>query len=295
MSMRNLARIIFCAAIVFGTTACGDLLKSLRQESLEADNGAEERDRSTDERERERDTEHYKPRRLAGLSANNTPAMETGVKREYVAPRSLHSLSDNARGPAEESAEDVGRRFTRADFVDSNPNENSLWDGTGQTNYLFAQNRKKELGDLVTVEVDRDLRRDILYSLWMTLPPSQRRPKKKEREPASTDPAKPGQAVAAAAAKTEEAAKSGIEKGKDAAEEAAKTNMAAGAADDLMRMEVTEHLGNGIVKAVGEKRVVYKGQARVLEVMALLHAKDIDDSGRVKSTAFIDSKTQVIQ
>jgi hypothetical protein len=34
---------------------------------------------------------------------------------------------------------------------------------------------------------------------------------------------------------------------------------------------------------------------RIVEVMALVNNKDVDDGNRVKSSAFLDMKTQVIQ
>jgi flagellar basal body L-ring protein FlgH len=60
-------------------------------------------------------------------------------------------------------------------------------------------------------------------------------------------------------------------------------------------MEVVESLGNGIVRVTGQKRVIYRGVSRVVEVTALANNKDIDDGNRVKSSAFLDMKTQVIQ
>lgn len=154
--IRKLLFVFSCVYISFAFTACGDLLRSLRQESLAADGiDPEEQDRKREQRLAE---EEYKPRRLDGVSANNNPNYNLSARREY------------ARQPASVQGEDGGseepapRRFTRNDFVDSAANENSLWNGQGQNNYLFTQNRKNEVGDLVTVEVERDLRRDIQVS-----------------------------------------------------------------------------------------------------------------------------------
>ena len=151
-----------------------------------------------------------------------------------------------------------------------------------------------EYGDLVTADVEKELKREIQYQLWMTLPPEQRR----KRKPASADgkPAAEGDQAQAAADKPADAGKTGDEKARDAAEEAAKTNMAGGGKDDdVVRMEVAETLGNGVVRVVGQKRVIYRGVARVVEVMALVNNKDVDEKGRVKSSSFLDMKTQVIQ
>ncbi|MGE3261626.1 MAG: flagellar basal body L-ring protein FlgH [Bacteriovoracia bacterium] len=263
------------------------MIDSLRDESatIDAEAGTDH-DREGNTSDIERPVQRQ--RGLNGLSANNVPSYEPSVARGYG--RRLSSLANDDAPAAISSAQQEFRRATREDFIDKQAHENSLWDGQGQGNYLFSNNRKREVGDLMTGEVEKDLKREIQYQLWMTLPPEQRKTK---RAPASvagaaTDPA----AKAAAAA---EAGKSAEEKGKDAAAEAAKTNMADTKDDDVVRMEVVESLGNGLVRVVGQKRVIYRGVSRVVEVMALVNNKDVDDNNRVKSSNFLDMKTQVIQ
>lgn len=283
-------------------TGCADLLSNLREESAAIDQ--EEYDRGGDPRAEWDQPPQVLPKRSSyrGLSANNVPSYG-GENRGYG--RRLASLDhdegdeDRAYGEAPRGGYDEAaasapapadyRRVTRQDFVDKNAGENSLWDGQGQQNFLFSHNRRRESGDLVTADVEKELKREIQYQLWLTLPPEQRHVK---RKPASEGAA--GEKPAAAAGATP--AQSTEEKNKDAAEEAAKTNLASdGKDDDIVRMEVAESLGNGLVRVVGQKRVIYRGMARVVEVAALVNAKDIDDNNRVKSSAFLDTKAQVIQ
>lgn len=282
--MKTLHQFFVAILLISSLCACGDMLRSLRQESLAADGDeASEEDAATS----------YKPKRLNGLSANNTASLEAPVKRSYG--RGLASF-DNAKKDMESTAA-AAKRYTKDDFIDKNPAENSLWDGQGQSNYLFTNNRTREVGDLVTADVDHDLKREIQYALWMNLPVEQRKPRKLAS--AGPDAGKTeNKAIDAAnkVASAADSAKTSVEKGKDAAEEAAKTNMqSTGKEDDIVRMEVAEQMGGGLVKLVGNKRVIYRGQSRVVEVVALANAKDIDDSGRIKSSAFIDKQTQVIQ
>lgn len=278
---------------LFSFTGCSDLIGSLRQESMDIDKEAE-RDRE----DREGEVYGYKPKNLKGVSANNVKDYDAGVKRDYG--RRISSLSAN--NPAPGGANSVPEyRATRSDFIDAAANENSLWDGQGQNNYLFSNNRKRESGDLITADVEKELRREIQFQLWMTLPPEQRKIKRSPAsmatseqldangKPIPKDPAK-------AADEAKQAAKPADEKAKDAAEEAAKTNLATnGKDDDLVRMEVVENVGNGLVRMVGQKRVIYRGVSRVVEVMALVNNKDIDDNNRVKSSAFLDTQAQVVQ
>lgn len=261
------------------------LMDALRDESAAIDAEAgNDRDREEGDRTEQENYVARKPRSLNGLSANNVPSLEPSVSRGYG--RRLSSLADQADNVADE-AQAGYRRVTREDFIDKQARENSLWDAQGQGNYLFSNNRRREVGDLVTGEVEKDLKREIQYQLWMTLPPEQRKVKRK--------PASVPKTGADAAAQVADAAKGSEEKAKDAAAEAAKTNMPESKDDDIVRMEVVESLGNGLVRVVGQKRVIYRGVSRVVEITALANNKDIDDGNRVKSTNFLDLKTQVIQ
>lgn len=274
-------------------SSCSDMIRSLRQESAAIDQEAE-RDRD----EAEAAVRGYRPKTLKGLSANNVAEYGSPSARAYgrkLAGRAAAAVDDYA-----ESGEGEYRRVTRQDFVDGVAHENSLWDGQGQSNYLFANNRRREPGDMLTADVEKDLRREIQYQLWLTLPPEQRRIKRSPASQAATDALK---TAAGAVAKdgekaVEKAADKSLEnKAKDAAEEAAKANVSPSGTpeDDVVRLEVVENLGNGLVRVLGQKRVVYKGVTRIVEVAALVNNKDIDDNNKLKSSNFLDMKAQVIQ
>ncbi len=275
---------LFSLFATFSFYGCADLISSLRAESREVEEEAE-RDREN------ADTAvgNYRPKPLSGLSANNVPEHDPPAARAYgrrLAARTAQSADMGNEGV---------HRATREDFVDRVAHENSLWDAQGQSNYLFANNRRRESGDIITADVEKELRREIQYQLWMALPPEQRKTK---RTPASAAGAAAGDAVTnAASAAAKVAGEKGPEaKAKDAAEEAAKTNMGStGKDDDVIRMEVVESMGNGLMRVLGQKRVIYRGVSRVIEVAALVNNKDIDDGNHAKSSAFLDTKAQVIQ
>lgn len=267
-----LLRCLTLALLCVFTTGCGDMLRSLRQESLAIDDEADG-DRSEQENEQQM---AVAPKPLRGVTANNVNSYEPPVRREYG--RKLASAAGEG---------DPSKRYTKADFVDSASSENSLWDGSGQGNYLFTHNRRREVGDLLTADVERELKREIQYSLWLTIPPEFR--SRPQRKPA-------GEEKPAGFAKDGEAAKSQVEKSKDQAEEAAKTDVASnGKEDDTVRLEVVEHLGNGLVRVVGQKRVIHRGTPKVVEVSALVNNRDIDDQNHLKSSSFLDLQTQVVQ
>lgn len=286
--MRFSLSLLMGAWVLFTFAGCGDIINSLRRESHEVDQEAE-RDRQPGED----GAAGYQAKPLKGLSANNTPEFDPPAARAYGRRLSAVAADAAAEAPPEEGY----HRVTRDDFVDKVAHENSLWDGQGQSNYLFSNNRRRESGDVVTADVEKELRREIQYQLWMTLPPEQRRTK---RKPASAATAGADGTATDSVNGTAAAAAKGPDKGteakaKDAAEEAAKTNMAPSADSDLIRMEVVENMGNGMMRVLGQKRVVYHGASRIVEVAALVHNKDIDDANHTKSSQFLDMKAQVIQ
>ncbi|HEY8278238.1 MAG TPA: flagellar basal body L-ring protein FlgH [Bdellovibrionota bacterium] len=284
--------IVFSLWVLFAFSGCSDMIRSLRADSAEADE-QEERDRDIAEGTADR----YRPRTLNGVSANNVSEFEPPAARAYR--KTYAQKGALAYDTAADPGPDGYHRVTRDDFVDKVARENSLWDGQGQSNYLFANNRRREPGDMITADVEKDLRREIQYQLWMTLPPEQRKTKKPITAGNAADTLT---SVAGATAKDAANAalsgdnKSATDKAKDAAEEAAKSNMgASGKDDDLIRMEVVENLGNGMIRMLGQKRVIYKGVSRIVEVAALVNGKDVDDANHAKSSNFLDVKAQVIQ
>ena len=80
-----------------------------------------------------------------------------------------------------------------------------------------------------------------------------------------------------------------------AAEEAAKSSMGAEKDGDLIRMEILENLGNGLVRLKGEKRVIYRGRPKFVEVSGLVRNSDIDDQSKTNSKSFLDMRSRVIQ
>jgi flagellar basal body L-ring protein FlgH len=288
------------AISILSLTGCGDFVNSLRRESRAVDAEAErDRDDNADQ------SQGYRPKILHGLSANNVAEYQAPNARNYAGRKLAGRRAVLPDEDSQAQGEQDFHRATRDDFVDKAANENSLWDGQGQNNYLFANNRRRETGDVLSADVEKELRREIQYQLWMNLPPEQR---KIRRKPASgaADAASDSVTNAAAAAQKDAngnpipgAAKppQGAEaKAKDAAEEAAKQNMSpTGPGDDIIRMEVVENMGNGLMRVLGQKRVVYRGVSRVVEVAALVNNKDIDDANHTKSSSFLDMKAQVIQ
>jgi hypothetical protein len=298
MKSKKIKRIIFRFGFLVGVlsllSGCSGMLDSLREESEEAEREAQ--------REEAFNNLSEKPRRARGLSANSTESYGSPSQRRRKnnfdddgfdsRAAAIRERNESDPDAAEPEIRPERRRYSRSDFVDGNTAENSLWNSQGQNNFYFSQNNRFDNGDLVIINVDRALKREIQYALWKSLPAEQRRIQKK-RSPASGDGK--GDDAAKKKAAEQATAKSSEQDERDAAEEAAKSSLGAEKDGDLIRMEIVENLGNGLVRLMGEKRVIYRGRPKFVEVSALVRGNEIDGQSRANSKSFLDMRTRVIQ
>jgi flagellar basal body L-ring protein FlgH len=166
-------------------------------------------------------------------------------------------------------------RITANDFIAENTkNENSLWSEEGQNNYLFARNKLKMPGDLVSVVIEDGLRKDMVDSVKKLLPPEYR--DQEIRVPGLTKEARDPAAETPAAA-------SGV----------AKKNDSEPGAEDILTAEVLERYPNGNVRLRGIKRVPFKRQVRNIEVLAIVKGSEISEQDVVKSSKFYEQKVEL--
>ncbi len=269
----------FCLAIVlilplFG---CGGLLDDLREESIEV-----ERDARAEVKRKE---VYGLQRSPAGASANNV--------RDYAAHSNEYGIALRDRGEENFRAGNLPkRRYTRKDFIDLAQNENSLWSSTGQNNYYFSQNKRFDPGDLVVVTVERGLRREIQYRLWRSLPVEMRKFRRRKREKRSKEGeefkrSRLERSIASASER--------IEQTKDELDKLSGGRLSRDKGDDMLRMEIIENMGNGLVRMIGQKRVIYRGHPKFVEVSALIRSRNIDSSSKAQSSKFLDQKARVVK
>lgn len=167
-------------------------------------------------------------------------------------------------------------RVKAQDFIAENgKNENSLWSEEGQNNYLFAANKLKAPGDLVTVVIEDQLRKDMVDSVKKVLPPEYRdqeiRVPGLTKEMKGTGEEQGGRAIAGEKPKGE------------------------GEFDytDVMTAEVLERYPNGNVRIRGIKRVPFKRQVRNIEIVAIVRGIDISEKDQVKSSRFFEQRVEL--
>lgn len=289
MSENRYGKFVFLVLLLISCTGCGGLLDDLKKESQDV-----ERDARAEER---REQLHGLRRSPAGTSANN---MRSYADRDDSAfGGALRDRGSDAYSRYKEYADQdrevnlPRRRYTRKDFQDAADSTSSLWNPTGQTNYYFSQNQRFDPGDLVIVEVERGLRREIQYRLWQSLPAELRKIKRRKK-PSDGKEGEDKGAPEEEAARTVASVREQVEEQK---EELDKLNGRSLSKDgeDILRMEVIENMGNGLVRLVGQKRVIYRGRPMFVEVSSLIRSKNIDKNSRAKSSQFLDQRARVTQ
>ena len=181
-------------------------------------------------------------------SANSQQNMLPGVQRNYQSP---------------------GKRRYRADDLVDNQSDGSLWSGKNSESFLFVNNNLKKNGDIVIVEVMKQLKDVIQAELKRNFP----------------DPPK--------------SAKAGTKKGEEKpAETPAPAAVGAESPDkvyDKISTSVVEQMNQDYLLIRGRKEIMYKKYKRYFEVQAVVSQKDISSRDTVSSPKLLEPKINVLR
>lgn len=193
-----------------------------------------------------------------------------------------------------------GDRATKEDFIDNSENEGSLWASTGDTNYFFTKNKVKGMGDIVSITIEDALLGDVGKEVQKTL-----------------DEAEVQQELEAAQLKIAQDAKAGAAKGGDKAAGAAKKEEASSVEEaevreanfadinvipslgiksgEPMMGEIIDRYPNGNYKIRATKRIPYRGTVRLLNLVAVAKASDVNDSETITSGKLYEYRLAVFK
>ena len=79
--------------------------------------------------------------------------------------RTYFSKNNNVKPQMKREYKGGKRRMTREDFIDKADEEGSLWHDVGQTNFYFIKNKVYHLGDVLTININEELRKEIISEL----------------------------------------------------------------------------------------------------------------------------------
>jgi flagellar basal body L-ring protein FlgH len=209
-----------------------------------------------------------------------------------------------------------GNRATRADFVDESPNEGSLWASDGQTNYYFTKNKIRGVGDILTINLEQDLVRDIALEVRRGLSPKEREMElelaqerikgkfvagaKDNKDSVTTSAAAPAATGAAPTTADDGSTKAAkTEDGDVPAATVADIDLSKALdvkAGDTMMAEILERFPNGNYKIRGTKRINYRnGAPRLLSVVGVVRGTDISEEDVVNSGKLYEYRLEAIR
>lgn len=163
------------------------------------------------------------------------------------------------------------RRYKAEDLKDKS-GDGSLWSGKNSENFLFVTNNLKKRGDIVIIEVQKELKDQIQSELKRAFP-ERKKPKAKE---ASAEPE--GEAAA-----------------QGANTPAPENNNDPEKVYDKISTTVIEQVNNDYLLVSGRKEAMYKKYKRYFEIRALVSQKDISSNDTVKSIRILEPKIKVLR
>lgn len=202
-----------------------------------------------------------------------------------------------------------GPRATKSDFMDDATHTGSLWASDGQTNYYFLKNKVRSMGDIITINVEQELFKDILTEVSRTLSI-----REKETEIAAaqerlrakalglSDPTVKQDSLTTTAAAPARA--SGVES--TSIDDNVQIPVATLADIDLTRSvelktgdqflgEIVERFPNGNYKIRATKRLRYRNDMRMLTLVGVVRGTDISEEDLLNSGRLYEYRLEILR
>lgn len=194
-------------------------------------------------------------------------------KRSLTSPASLNSDAQSNLAPSVKRKylpeEIVKRRSTTSDLND-NQSDGSLWASNNVNAFLFSSDASKKAGDIIVINVQDRLKKDISATLNRTFP----KPPDEKKEEAKKD---------GETANKEETANNGESESADSK------------VHDRISSVVIEEISKDHLLLRGRKGLIYHGAKRTVEVQALVSRRDINTDDFVNSDQILESSINVVR
>lgn len=242
-------KLILCCAFLF-LTSCASYVQSIHKQ---IDNENKRKKYQQYKQLQERDKRPIRNPVTLGhaSSANHQRNLQPSIKRNY-----------NSQGV---------RRYRANDLVD-NGGDGSLWSGKNSESFLFVTNNLKRQGDIVIVEVQKQLKEQIQSELKRNYPDPVVKKKgtkgKKEEKPAE-----------------EKEEKATASTGEESPEKVY----------DKISTTVVEQVNQDYLLIRGRKEVMFKKYKRYFELQAIVSQKEIGSNDSIKSLKLLEPKINVLR
>jgi flagellar basal body L-ring protein FlgH len=193
------------------------------------------------------------------ITTGNEKAVSPSVKRQY------------------KSEKEAVKRYTASDLTDKG-SDGSLWAGSDPNAFLFSNNKSKNAGDIVQINVLSRLKNEITMELKKAFPDNPYDSKALAESNKSADSKSPT-----------------VEKTANDKKEGAAEASTSESAQDKISGVVVEEINREHLLIKGRKNVLFKNRKRMVEVQALVSRKDIGDNDTVSSDAILESNVTVVR
>jgi flagellar basal body L-ring protein FlgH len=216
--------------------------------------------------------------------------MESNEERLDPSDEGVRARIESNRGYSRQNRTfALGDRATRNDFYDNAPGDGSLWANGNDANHFFTKGKVRAPGDIVSVKVDEVFVRQIAEEVKKTLTPAEQAVEMalhlKNNELAKDDQdLKAYRNVASDDLRSDEAqaVKSRMEKAVRWSQVDLSKAIALNPNEEL-RAEIIDRFQNGNFKIRAMKRVLYRGHTKMVSLVAVAPAADLDDKDMIQS------------
>ena len=172
---------IMMVIVLSSSSSCSKFLNGMHQDSNEESDSAMDssndafssRFANSEKNDPSQDKANYQNnqnvQRMGGLSADRSGSFEKEDPSRFTSTTLPNVRPDNKR-----LYRNGSRPATRDDFVDQSQDEGSLWASSGQTNYYFTKNKVRGPGDLLTINLEKELYREVGSEIKRTLNPREK-------------------------------------------------------------------------------------------------------------------------
>ena len=167
----------------------------------------------------------------------------------------------------------ISKKRMRAEDLADNGNPASLWAGSEGSNFIFINKTRKKAGDLVLINVEKDLKNEITTELKRVFPSPFPLVSKKESKEKPIDQKNPSNGKAPVSNKKQSKAK----------------------IFDRISSLVSEEINQDHLLLKGRRFLVYKKRKRLIEIQALITRKDITEQNTITSSNIIESTIRIIR
>ena len=201
--------------------------------------------------------EKYRDKSIGKVTTGNKDFLSPGVKRYYRPKKDVVKKKDSRK------------RYTASDFND-NRSDGSIWLASSGRNreFLFTKNVNVRNGDIVLIQVQQKLKRDIASELKREFPLPIITPNKKT-EPSKLEPTKKV--------------------------EAKKLEFDDNKIFDVISSIVIDEVNNNHLIVKGEKEILFRNKKRLVEIQGLVNRQHIEPDGSLASGKIIETQVQVVR